>query len=161
MSPPPPAMPYGWVWQPAHELESGAEMRLKLLAPSRGLVGSLSFAPVPLVSGRPPPSSMVQTAVNSCFPYATRSRRGIENSWPSWRWRGTAPPRPRPDCDWTVVIAAAQNTRNTPRTAADVRMTSFSFHGSSRKPSRGLQRFWIAFYPDIRAETRTRGSHRL
>ena len=56
MSPPPPGIPNGALWQPAHEFASGAEMRLKLRGNSSALPGSASGAPVPLVLGRPPPS---------------------------------------------------------------------------------------------------------
>ena len=68
MSPPPPGMPNGALWQPAQELASGPEMRLKLRGKTRGSFGSVTGAPVPLVSGRPPPSSTVQFATNSFLP---------------------------------------------------------------------------------------------
>ena len=85
MSPPPPGIPNGALWQPAQPLESGAEMRLKLRGKVSGSVPSASGPPVPLVSGRPPPSSMVQLAAKKSRPWAMSSRTGIEYSWPSWR----------------------------------------------------------------------------
>ena len=55
-SPPPPAMPKGALWQPAQELASMAEIRLKACGNTSGSLGSLSGVPVPFVKGRPAPS---------------------------------------------------------------------------------------------------------
>ena len=59
-SPPPPTMPCGALWQPAHEFASGAETRLNVLTPFSGAAGSVAGRPVPFVKGRPPPFSPVQ-----------------------------------------------------------------------------------------------------
>jgi hypothetical protein len=67
-SPPPPMWPQGWLWQPAQELASGPETRLKARGPARGLAGSERARPFPFVSGRPPPSCSVQLAVNRLRP---------------------------------------------------------------------------------------------
>src|SRR5258708_19424996 len=80
-SPPPPTT--GLLWHPKQEFMSGAEMRLKLRGNSKGLLGSETAAPVPLVSGRPPPSSIVQFAVKSDLPNLSSLSSRLVNSCPS------------------------------------------------------------------------------
>ncbi len=88
MSPPPPAR--GVLWQPAQELASGADSRLKLRGNSKGSVGSDSGVPTPLDCGRPPPSWPVQTAPKSSRPWAMTCCWLITNSSPSRRCSATA-----------------------------------------------------------------------
>ena len=64
LSPPPPER--GMLWQPEHEFESGPEMRLKFSGFERGARG----LPVPVVSGRPAPSSVLKLASKSTLPSA-------------------------------------------------------------------------------------------
>src|SRR5262245_50811107 len=111
-SPPPPAMPNGALWQPAHEFESGAEMRLKFRGKTSGADGSESGAPVPLVSGRPPPSCRVQLATNSRRPCSSTSRSGMRNSSPSFRCLATATSRPIEDCASVRAHKIANSTAN-------------------------------------------------
>ena len=56
-------MPNGALWHPAQELESIAEMRLKLRGKESGRLESEIGSPVPLDIGRPPPNFIVQPYV--------------------------------------------------------------------------------------------------
>src|ERR1700730_16668945 len=75
ISPPPPTI--GLLWQPEQELVSGPETRLKFRGNIKGSLESESGAPVPLVSGRPPPSWLVHMAVKSSRPCEINCRVGI------------------------------------------------------------------------------------
>src|SRR5262245_11551036 len=97
-------------------------MRLKFLGNSRGLEEFDRGLPVPFVIGRPPPSSIVHTAVNNLRPKASRSFREMENSSPSARWFGIATSRPTGDWDSSVDPAAQHATRITARTRTNDRM---------------------------------------
>src|SRR6185437_6193207 len=88
----------GLLWQPEHEFVLGPDTRLKLRGKMSGAEGSESWAPVPLLRGLPPPSSLVHMAVNSCLPKEIRSRADRRNSWPSWRCTGIAASRPIFEC---------------------------------------------------------------
>src|SRR3989442_9385345 len=65
-SPPPPTT--GLLWHPEQEFMSGPETRLKLRGNVSRLLGSERPTPVPLVSGRPPPSWLLQFATNNHSP---------------------------------------------------------------------------------------------
>src|SRR5439155_25417254 len=108
-SPCPPARPNGWFWQPAYELASGADRRLKLRGNNSGSFRSDNGAPVPLVSGLPPPSCAVQTALNSLRPCSIRAAGGSWYSSPSMRCLGTATSRPRSAAGRAVAVDATQS----------------------------------------------------
>ena len=76
ISPAPPTI--GTLWQPAHELASGAEKRLKFRGNTKGEARSESGVgvPTPFASGLPWPSWTVQFAEKSCLP---KSSRGVSD----------------------------------------------------------------------------------
>jgi len=97
MSPPPPGMPNGWAWQPAQELASGAESRLKLRGKTSGCARSASGAPVPLVKGRPPLPVPSKRGEQVSAVLDELRQRDLDSS-PSCKWRGMATSRPMGVC---------------------------------------------------------------
>ena len=112
LSPPPPRR--GTLWQPAHELASGAEIRLKFSGKPR----SGRATPVPVVSGRPAPSSSLKFAAKSASPAAISSSTATcpasTAAWSTWAvttgWSPTAR-RPVPPPDPSLQAARRDSER--------------------------------------------------
>src|SRR5581483_10663825 len=129
-SPAPPAC--GWLWQPAHELASGPESRVKR-GPRSG--SGVRGAMPPFVPGRPAPSQALKSVTNRRWPAATTCGNGMRSTSAWLRWTPSAGVSWMSGGHVRSSIAAARVAR--PTTAA-AQSTGMVFMASGRRNRRAI-----------------------